>query len=304
MARLPEPQVLGTGGDTEHRPRPLTIGFVGSGRAASTLAHSLGRAGHRLLLAHRGPAADELAAELGASISGATEILARADVTFLAVPDGAVAEVVAHLAEESADGGGRLVAHLSGSQGREVLEPLAARGYNTAAIHPLQVLSGWRLAPGTAFAVEAEGPARDVAARLVDDMRGVEIALPAGSRAAYHAAAVLAANLGMTLLAEAVDLLERQGIPRTEALTGLASLVRGGLEASMDRGLPAALTGPVTRGDVDTIAGHLEALAEDPDLRRAYAASSLLTLRQAGRDGRPADQAAARRLRHILEDAL
>ncbi len=158
MARLPEPQVLGTGLHTESRPHSLTIGFVGSGRAASTLAHSLGRAGHRLLLAHRDPAADELAAELGASTSGAAEVLARAAVTFLAVPDGAVAKVAAQLAEDTPDGRGRLVAHLSGSQGRDVLEPLAARGYATAAIHPLQVLSGWRLAPGTAFAVEAEGP--------------------------------------------------------------------------------------------------------------------------------------------------
>lgn len=304
MARLPEPQVLGTGEDTESRPHPLTIGFVGSGRAAAALAHSLRRAGHRLLLAHRGLASDELAAELGASISGTADVLARADVTFLAVPDGAVAEVAAKLAEDAPDGRGRLVAHLSGSQGRDVLEPLAARGYAIAAIHPLQVLSGWRLAPGTAFAVEAEGPARDVATRLVDDMRGVEIPLPAGSRAAYHVAAVMAANLGMALLAEAVDLLERQGIARAEALNGLGSLVRGGLEASMDRGLPAALTGPVTRGDVDTISRHLEALADDPDLRRAYAAGSLLALRQGGRDGRPVDQVAARRLRHILEEAL
>lgn len=114
----------------------------------------------------------------------------------------------------------------------------------------------------------------------------------------------MATNLGMTMLAEAVYLLERQGIPHAEALTGLGSLVRGGLEASMDRGLPAAMTGPVTRGDVDTIVGHLEALADDPELRRAYAASSLLALRQARRDGRPADQAAAQRLQHILEEAL
>ena len=106
------------------------------------------------------------------------------------------------------------------------------------------------------------------------------------------------------MLAEVVDLLERQGIPRAEALTGLGSLVRGGLEASMNCVLPTALTGPVTRGDVDTIVGHLEALADDPELRRAYAASSLLALRQARRDGRPADQAAARRLQHILEEAL
>jgi len=143
-----------------------------------------------------------------------------------------------------------------------------------------------------------------VAVRLVEEMGGIEIPLPASGRIAYHAAAVMAANLGMTMLAEAVDLLERQGIPRADALSGLGSLVRGGLEASMDRGLPEALTGPVTRGDVATVAGHLRALETDPDLRRAYAATSLLALRQASRDGRPADDAAARELHDILEEAL
>ncbi|MEA2684753.1 MAG: hypothetical protein QOK05_3081 [Chloroflexota bacterium] len=304
MARLPEPQVLGTGTDAESQPQPLTIGFIGSGRAASTLGHSLRRAGHRLLVARRGASAEALAAQLGAGLVEAVDILARADVTLLAVPDGAVGPLASALAEVVPDGDGRVVAHLAGSAGRDALAALERRGYATAAVHPLQVLSGWRIAPGTAFAVEADGAARVVAGRLVEDMHGIEIPLPAEGRAAYHAAAVMAANLGMTMLAEAVDLMEKQGIPRAEALSGLGSLVRGGLEASMDRGLPAALTGPVTRGDVETVAGHLSALAGDPELRRAYAASSLLALRQARRDGRPADKSASTRLQELLEGAL
>jgi len=115
---------------------------------------------------------------------------------------------------------------------------------------------------------------------------------------------VIAANLGMTMLAEAVDLMEQQGIPRDEALQGLGALVRGGLEASMDTGLPGAITGPVGRGDVGTVEAHLAALEGDPGLRRAYAATSLLTLRQVARDGRPADLAASAALRQLLEAAL
>jgi len=274
MARLPDPQPLGAGYDAEAEPAPLlTIGFVGSGRAASTLARSLGRAGHRIVISRRGASADALAATMGARLAVAAEVLATADVTLLAVPDSAIHDVATALAARARPGGSRLVAHLSGSQGREVLEPLAAMGFATASIHPLQVLSGWRIAPGTAFAIEAEGPAHALASRLVEEMGGLEISFPAAGRTAYHAAAVMAANLGMTMLAEAVDLLEAQGIPRADALSGLGSLVRGGLEASMDRGLPAALTGPVTRGDIATVALHLETLASDPDLRRAYAAT-------------------------------
>jgi predicted short-subunit dehydrogenase-like oxidoreductase (DUF2520 family) len=266
----------------------LTLGFVGSGRAARSLARSLARRGHRLLIARRGDSAERLSADLGADLVAAEEALASADVTILAVPDGKVARLAERLAADAAAGEQRVVLHLAGSLGLEALTPLAQAGYATAAMHPLQVLSGWRIPPGTTFAVEADAAARPLVTRLVADLNGVEIELPAGARVAYHAAAVIAANLGMTLLAEAVDLLEQRGIDRGEALQGLSGLVRGGLEASLDSGLPAALTGPVTRGDAGTVAAHLEALAADPDLQAAYRAVSRLALRQARKDGRPA----------------
>jgi predicted short-subunit dehydrogenase-like oxidoreductase (DUF2520 family) len=266
----------------------LTLGFVGSGRAARSLARSLARRGHRLVIARRGDSAERLSADLGADLVAAEEALASADVTILAVPDGKVARLAEGLAADAAAGEQRVVLHLAGSLGLEALTPLAQAGYATAAMHPLQVLSGWRIPPGTTFAVEADAAARPLVTRLVADLHGVEIELPAGARVAYHAAAVIAANLGMTLLAEAVDLLEQRGIDRGEALQGLSGLVRGGLEASLDSGLPAALTGPVTRGDASTVAAHLEALAADPDLQAAYRAVSWLALRQARKDGRPA----------------
>jgi len=266
----------------------LTLGFVGSGRAARSLARSLARRGHRLVIARRGDSAERLSADLGAELAAAEEVLASADLTILAVPDGKVARLAEGLAVDAAAGKQRVVLHLAGSLGLEALRPLAQAGYATAAMHPLQVLSGWRIPPGTTFAVEADAAARPLVARLVADLNGVEIELPAGARVAYHAAAVIAANLGMTLLAEAVDLLDQLGIDRGEALQGLSGLVRGGLEASLDSGLPAALTGPVTRGDVGTVAAHLEALAGDPELQAAYRAVSGLALRQVRKDGRPA----------------
>ena len=289
---------------TETEPGWLTVGFIGNGRAAATMARGLARRGHDIVIARRGARAETLAQDLGARLADRGDILSTADVTFLAVPDAVVPRLAEELAAGAAPGGGRLVVHLAGSLGRDVLAPLALRGYGTAAIHPLQVLSGWRIAAGTGFAVDAGEGATTIAARLVDELGGVQMAVPASARTAYHAAAVIAANLGMTLLAEAVDILEQQGIPRDAALQALGALVRGGLEASMDRGLPAALTGPVARGDAGTVAAHLGALTADPELRRAYAAVSLLTHRQARRDNRPADAEAGAATRRVLETAL
>src|SRR5258708_6558286 len=188
----------------------LSVGFVGSGRAARSLARSLARRGHRLLIAEHGESAARLASDLDGEL--VADALALADVTILAVPDARVAALAESLAATSAPGQGRVVLHLAGSLGLQELAPLAEAGYAIGAMHPLQVLSGWRIPPGTTFAVEADPIARTAISRLVADLGGVELDLPAGGRVAYHAAAVIPANLGMTLLAEAVALLQRQGV--------------------------------------------------------------------------------------------
>lgn len=283
----------------------LTIGFIGSGRAATALATSLGRRWHQLLVAHRGGSSAQLAGRLGAGARSPIDVLRQADITILAVPDGQVAGLARQLADALAeaefDGAGRVVVHLAGSLGVEVLAALAGRGYEVACMHPLQVLSGWRIPPGTRFAVEGSAAGLQVVGRLVRDLNGIELELPAGARPAYHAAAVVAANLGMALLAEAVDLMAAAGIDRAEALSGLTGLQRGGLEASLDKGLPAALTGPVVRGDVDTVRTHLEVLRDDPELLAAYRAVSRLALRQARREGRP-DAERADAMAQLLAD--
>jgi predicted short-subunit dehydrogenase-like oxidoreductase (DUF2520 family) len=265
---------------------------VGSGRAAASLGRSFVRAGHRVVIARRGASAESLAAALSAEVMAPAAMLAVADVTFLAVPDRLIGAAAAELARQAPVGAGRLVVHLSGSVGPEALQALAGRGYAVGAIHPLQVLSGWRIPPGTTFAIEADPAALPLLSQLVADLNGVEIALPPGARVRYHAAAVVAANLGMALLAEAVDLMASTGVDRRQALDGLAGLVRGGLEASLESGLPQALTGPIVRGDVETVRRHLDAIAADPDLLAAYRAASRLALRQARSQGRPTDLAA------------
>jgi predicted short-subunit dehydrogenase-like oxidoreductase (DUF2520 family) len=254
-----------------------------------------------VLVAARGASATALAEAFGSAPVVAPDVLARSDITLLAVPDGRIGEVAAELAVGAPPGEGRIVAHLAGSLGPDVLTPLGARGYAIAALHPLQVLSGWRIAPGTRFAVEAPDGARSALYRVVADLGGEPLELPPGSRSAYHAAAVISANLGMTLLAEAVDLMEHSGLDRDEALQGLAGLFRGGLEASLDRGLPAALTGPVTRGDIETVSAHIDLLRADPEMLSAYRAVSRLALRQARRDGRP-DPEKAEAMARLLED--
>src|SRR5258708_28194527 len=137
----------------------LSIGFVGSGRAARSLAKSLARRGHRLLIAERGDSSTRLASDLDGELIFATDALKDADVTILAVPDARVAELAASLAAGAGPGHGRVVLHLAGSLGLKELAPLAAAGYATRPMHPLHLPSRWRIPPRTPFGVEA-GAAR------------------------------------------------------------------------------------------------------------------------------------------------
>ena len=198
------------------------------------------------------------------SLARALRSRPRATV-FLTVPDGAVASLASEVA--AADGIPSSVAfvHCSGALGLGVLGPLAAR-HETGSFHPLQSFPEPR-APdafrGSLVAIDAsatrlrrrlERLARDLGARprRVDD----------ADRVVYHAAAVFASNYLVALAGEAVDLLGTIGWSERDAVAGLVPLMRGALAEMARRGPTAALTGPIRRGDVETVARHLEALAE------------------------------------------
>jgi len=123
VARQPEPVRPAADAGREIHLRPLTVGFIGSGRAASAVARGLHRAGHALLVGRRGDTAVGLADAVDAKLLDPGELLATADVTFLAVPDAAIAGLARDLAEMSPPGDGRLVAHFAGSASRSSQTP-------------------------------------------------------------------------------------------------------------------------------------------------------------------------------------
>jgi predicted short-subunit dehydrogenase-like oxidoreductase (DUF2520 family) len=183
---------------------------------------------------------------------------------FLTVPDA----VVARFAGEVAAGGdipaSVAFVHCSGALGLGALGRLAAR-HEVGSFHPLQSFP--RPRPPEAFrgslvAVDASAPPlRRRLERLARDLgakpRGVEEA----DRVVYHAAAVFASNYLVALAAEAVELLGTIGWSESEAVVGLIPLMGGALDEVARRGPTAALTGPIRRGDVETVTRHLEALA-------------------------------------------
>lgn len=288
------------------RPARLRIGVIGVGRVGATLGAALARAGHQIVAASA--VTDESrrrAAQMlpGAEVLPPDETAAAADLVLLAVPDDVLRPLVAGLAETDSWRPGQLVAHTSGAQGIGVLDPAAARGVLALALHPMMTFAGRpedldRL-DGAAFGVTAPEEARPVAESLVLEMGGEPLWVPEAARGLYHAALTIASNHLVTLVNDALSLLDDAGVDES------ARLVAPLVSASLDNVLrlrDAALTGPVSRGDVATVAAHLRTLtASAPELVAAYRVMARRTAERALASGRlPAEQAAA--VLEVLED--
>jgi predicted short-subunit dehydrogenase-like oxidoreductase (DUF2520 family) len=208
----------------------------------------------------------------------------------LAVPDGAIADVAADIARLGRPGAGCVALHHSGAQPAAALAPLADLGYATGSLHPLQTvadpLQGAERLRDAFFTYEGDGGARDGAARIVEAAGGRMLEVHAEDKARYHAACVFASNYVVACASVATRLLaDAVSVGRAEAAEALGPLWRGAL-ANLERpGLPRALTGPVARGDLDTVKRHLESLAGGTrDLYGRLALEALELSREQGLD--------------------
>lgn len=234
------------------------IAIVGAGRVGFSIARGLGRAGVTVT----GPLAR------GAAVTDA-------DVALLAVPDREIASAARLIPE------GILVGHCSASTPLDALQP-----HERFLLHPLVSVPARDTAFGGAYAAIGGSTPRaaDVAEGLALALELRPVRVAESDRALYHASAALAANALVTLLWEAERMAASVGLPR-QALAPLAS---GAVEAWRARGAAAALTGPVERGDEETVARQHDAVAaRHPELLALWTAITERVRALAGRGGAP-----------------
>jgi len=218
------------------------VRVIGPGRAGRSLLAAFDKAGWRVA----GPA-------LGRD-DDVRDAAASVDLLVIATPDRSVAEVAASVVPVATT----VVAHVAGSLTLDVLAPHAKR----ASLHPLRSIpDGSTHLSGAWFAVDGDA----LASEAVEAIGGRPITVT-GSRAAYHAAAVLASNHVVALLGQVERIAAAVGLP----LDAFFDLVRGTVDNVELLGPAGALTGPVARGDWETVQGHVDALPEDE--RAAYLA--------------------------------
>jgi predicted short-subunit dehydrogenase-like oxidoreductase (DUF2520 family) len=275
---------------------------VGAGRLGGSLAIALRSRGSFLLgFTARSPEGRVVAESwLGMPSSPALEDLVakQPDLILVTVPDRALPEVAAELAPLLAswptfkDSGkpphSPVVIHTSGATSVDVLAKCREAGASTLVFHPLQTfsdpLAGAGRFEGAAIAItpadgNADSPAGRYGFALARTLGARPFLLSDDKRSLYHAAATVACNYLVTLEHHARRLFVAAGLPDHQALGLFLPLVEATLANVAAQGTVAALTGPLSRGDAGTVAGHLEALTlEAPDLLPLYRALGLATL--------------------------
>lgn len=267
------------------------ISVIGAGRVGAVLAAALRAAGHDIVAAAgESTASRQRIADLlpGVAVAKPTAVARAADLVLLTVPDDMLGNVVTTLVGAGAIGPDHTVVHTSGRHGLAVLEPARRVGARVIAMHPAMTFTGTavdlpRLA-GCVFGVTAADADRTEAEALVADLGGVPLIVPEDKRTLYHAGLAHGANHLVTLVAQAMELLSASGAEDPAAT--LRPLLRAALDNALAAG-DAALTGPIVRGDVQTVMAHLaDIAAHAPSTLPSYVAMARATADRAVLDGR------------------
>lgn len=284
------------------------IGVVGAGRVGAVLAAALRAAGHEIVSA--AGESDASRARMAALLPGVpggkpTDVARSCDLLLLTVPDDMLENVVTMLVGSGAIREGQFVCHTSGRHGLAVLHAASTVGARPLAMHPAMTFTGTEVdldrLNGCVFGVTTEPSGRALAESLVHDLGGIPMWVAEDKRTLYHAGLAHGANHLVTLVSQAMELLAASGAEDP------AATLRPLLSAALDNALTsgdAALTGPIVRGDVNTVRAHLADIARTaPATIPSYVELAKATADRALLDGRLLPIRAVKIVR-LLDEAL
>jgi len=246
------------------------VAIVGAGNFGSALALTLHQAGYSIeavITRARGRSLDraqKLAKQVGARASSDLSAV-RAELIWFCVPDAEIARVAKALAEK-VEWKGRVALHSSGALTSDELDPLRRRGAAVASVHPLMTfVRGSRPSlAGVSFAVEGDAAAVRVARRVIHDVGGRAYPIRKKDKAAYHAWGTFASPLFTALLATTEQVAALAGVNRKAARQRMIPILLQTLANYAAFGVAGGFSGPIVRGDVDTVKRHLRVLRGTP----------------------------------------
>ncbi len=244
----------------------MGIGIISAGKVGAALGSALRSQGHAIIGAYASSTASQERLESmlpGVPSLPIETIVERAEMVLLAVPDDALAPLVAGLAKLGAWQSGQIVVHTAGRYGVQVLDPIRSSGALPIALHPAMTFTGTSLdiarLQGCPFAVTTSAMLQPIGMALAAEMGGEPVVIAEADRASYHAALAHGANHVVTLLDQSRRMLQELGI--SEPGNFLRPLIQAAVEGALNSG-DALLTGPVVRADLGTLQEHQQAIKE------------------------------------------
>ncbi len=291
-----------------------TVAIIGVGRVGSSVGFLLRRAGYAVIAAAaRSMASAEKAAAFigaGAPTSDVVKAASKADIVFITTPDGAIKNICDRITSGGGLKSGSLVVHMSGAHSLDLLDAARTAGAYRAVLHPLQSLAsreqGVKTLPGSYFRIETDTEAQVLAREIVTALGGLELVMPKwdpdkDSAALYHAGAVTVSNYFVALVDYGLKFYQALGAEKKEALKAVLPLIQGTLHNIETLGIPEALTGPIMRGDAQTVRDHLHAMQKrTPELVKLYSELARQTVSVA-RDQGSINQETAEELLRLVD---
>jgi predicted short-subunit dehydrogenase-like oxidoreductase (DUF2520 family) len=203
------------------------------------------------------------------------EITQQAEIVFIATPDSAIKDTCDSISKNKGFSNKAVVLHCSGALPSTILATAKDCGASVGSMHPLQSFASadYKYNPfqGINISIEGEHDAVKAAEKVAMDLGGTSITILTEAKTLYHASAVVASNYLVTLLDLAFRLIGAAGITGQDAFNVLKPLIDGTLSNVEKVGIPEALTGPIVRGDVETVERHVEAIElKIPELIALY----------------------------------
>jgi predicted short-subunit dehydrogenase-like oxidoreductase (DUF2520 family) len=244
------------------------IALVGPGNWGTSLLAALSQAGF--------PVREVVAKKRRRGVVAFEDATLEAQILWLCVPDGAIAEVAARIVSRRREQGktlrGQLVVHSSGALTVEALMAARKAGARVASVHPVMSFPTRKVVGlrGVLFGVEAQPEIRRRLYALIRKLGSEPFAVRSAKKALYHAAGTLASPLLVSELSAAMATARLAGLSQNEARKWVGALAQATVRNVFERGEALSFSGPFARGDIATITLHLQALAAHPIVAEIY----------------------------------
>jgi predicted short-subunit dehydrogenase-like oxidoreductase (DUF2520 family) len=261
----------------------MKIGIIGTGKVGVATGYVMQRNGLSIgAVSDRADSALALARKYLGDTAFYTndnmEVLGKCDVIAITTQDGVIREVVKEIDGKAPDLEGKLIFHTSGAHPSSLLSPLDKRGALLGSLHPLQTFpdidSAISVLPETYIFIEGNEKALEPLRNLGNHIGCKVVSIEGTNKVLYHLSAVFVCNLLCALLYGSEGIMKRIHID----LEPFFPIIRATLKNIELKGPLMSLTGPVVRGDAETLVSHIDALADMEQHKQVYKTLSLVAL--------------------------